>query len=326
VASATVDLKRVLEFVPNNKHALYVLGRLEESLNQLPKAAAAYAQALRTRVENPTLAYTAELRKRLEAETGVVGTSLKIDTTFAELSGYATSAAGPAQRLETEHFTIFHYNDSLANEVAGRAEADRARVLTDLKLKGWKGKAKLYLHRTQAEYTARTGQPEWTGGISKVFAENGELSDLQIHSWQTSPRLLSSVLPHEVTHLIVNQNVPDITIMPRSLHEGLAVMMEPKFRRDYFLTFLRRRLQSQDFINLSDLIKLKDYPKDPEFLYAEGFGILQYLVEKNGHQPVIGMLKNFTSTERIAPELLRVSGARSLEELETDWKAWILKK
>ena len=159
------------------------------------------------------------------------------------------SSDGPAQTLETENFRIIHYNEALARQVAEAAEYHRTRILAELNLPAcWPGKARIYLHRTQAEYTAKTGQPEWTGGFSK-FSLNGFKSlDVELHSWQTSPRLLKSVLPHEITHLLMAANMADVTALPKCLHEGFAVSMEPQFRRDYFLNFLRMRAKSQEFI------------------------------------------------------------------------------
>jgi tetratricopeptide (TPR) repeat protein len=324
LAAAQVDLKRVLGLAPANKSVLYVAGRTEEALGRVPAAANAYAQALRTRVANPTPAYTLQLRAKLEAELGITGNKWKIDTTFAELTGYAATSSGPAQKLETEHFLILHYNEALAREVASRAEAARLRIVSALDLPGWKGQARIYLHRTRAEYTAHTGQPEWTGGISKFPSEGTRSGAYELHSWQTSPRLLTSVLPHEIAHLVVSSSLPETARLPKALHEGFAVMMEPSFRHDYFLSFLRGRFKSQDFIPLADLLTRHDYPRDPEFFYAEGYALLEYLSRQKGAAAVAGLLKNVAGGAQAQAELVRLSGFASLSELEAAWKAWIM--
>jgi tetratricopeptide (TPR) repeat protein len=325
LAQAKTDLKRVLSFIPVNKKALYVSGRLEEALKNLPAAAEAFAQALHTRVANPTPAYTAELRRRLEAELDIVGNRWKIETAFAEATGFAASATGPAQKLDTEHFVILHYNDALAREVASRAEAARDRVLSALKLDGWKGQARLFIHRTKAEYTAQTGQPEWTGGYSRTFNNDGRNARMEIHSWQTSPRLLTSVLPHEITHLVLNANMSDVRRLPVCLHEGFAVSMEPQFRADYYMNFLRLRLKSQDFIPLADLIVAREYPKDPEFFYAEGYALVAFLQQKCGPDAAMELFKNIAAKGQARDEIQQAFRAPSIQDLETAWKAWILK-
>ena len=283
LVNAQVDLKRILDFAPSNRNVLYVAGRLCESLNKPAEAADYYAHALGSRVENPTPQYLADVRKKLESVLDIRPDTWRVDTSMQEISGFAKTTDGPVETLESENFTILHYNGALAERVAEAAEYHRTRIMQDLGLSGaWKGKCKIYIHRTQAEYTMKTGQPEWTGGCSRYNSEGSHIVELQIHSWQTSPRLLKSVLPHEITHCVVYANLPDPGNMPRCLHEGIAVLMEPPYRQDYFLDFLRSRMQSQEFLPLADLISARDYPRDPDFFYAEGFALVQYLVKNHG--------------------------------------------
>ena len=325
-AAAQVDLRRVMEFTPTNPSVLYLAGRLEEASGRRNKAAMFYAQALHTRVENPTLEFTDELRGRLEKTIGLEGNKWKLDLGFAELVGFASVDDGASQKLETEHFTIIHYNVALAGQVAETAEYHRARVMATLNLTAsWKNKAKIYLHRTQAEYTARSGLPEWTGGSSKFKSDGGHVTHLETHTWQTSPRLLKSVLPHEITHLVVYANLANPTMMPKCFHEAFAVLMEPQFRHDYFLHFLQVRLKSQDFIPLSELLEARDYPRDPDFFYAESFAIVKFIAWKLGNiTPTVSLIKGAVSPGYANLELLKLSRARSLEELEMQWKDWIL--
>jgi hypothetical protein len=117
----------------------------------------------------------------------------------------------------------------------------------------------------------------------------------------------------------------EISRLPVCLHEGFAVSMEPQFRADYYMNFLRLRLKSQDFIPLADLIVAKDYPKDPEFFYAEGYALLAFLQQKSGLDAAVTLFKNIAAKGQARDEILKAFGAASIQELEADWKAWILK-
>jgi tetratricopeptide (TPR) repeat protein len=323
--SARVDLERILTFAPTNKHVLYDAGRMEEALNKVAEAANDYARALHLQAVNPTAEYTARLRRDLETELKIKDNQWKIEVEPDRAKEFAKSSDGPAQTLETENFHIIHYNKELAARVGEAAEYHRTRILAELNLPiCWPGKAKIYLHRTQSEYTARTGQPEWTGGCSKFSLNGFKTLQVELHSWQTSPRLLKSVLPHELAHLLMAANMADPNVLPKCLHEGFAVSMEPQFRRDYFLSFLRLRLQSQDFIPLADLLQAASYPRDPEFFYAEGWSLVQYLNTLRGKEAVAGIIKQVKHAGQIQDELLRLGGASSLDDLESGWKKWIL--
>jgi tetratricopeptide (TPR) repeat protein len=325
IPAARTALKRVLSFAPANPSVLYAAGRLEEALGKFPNAADCYAHALRMRTPGTGRDTVKNLRQTLEKNLNIQGERLVINTDFAQLEEFARTSDGPAQKFESDHFIVFHYNETLARQVAGAAEYHRDRIASELSLTGtWRGKAKIFLHRTQQEYTAATAQPEWTGGSSKFSFSGGQIHDPQVHSWQTSPRLLKSVLPHEIAHLVVNANLGDAASLPKSLHEGFAVLMEPRFRQDYFLNFLRVRLKSQDFIPLADLLIAKDYPRDPEFFYAEGFAILQFICQEKGATSAVPLLKAGGGSGAVQAELLKISGSRSVEELEAGWKKWIL--
>lgn len=324
IVGAQQGIARVLGFVPANRSVLYVAGRIEEAAGHLPQAADQYARALKTRSSNPTPEYVAQIRKRIETELNIKGDAWQIDAGLADSSAFASAADGPAQIKETDNFQIVHFNAALAEKAAEAAEFSRSDIMSKMGLvPQTKTKIKIILYRTQSEYTSRTAQPEWTGGCSKFSFESGHLVDAQIHSWQTSPRLLKSVLPHEITHLIVNSCIAEQSALPRCLHEGFAVMMEPTFRQEYFMNFLRLRIKSRDFIPLSDLIAARDYPRDPEFFYAEGFALASYLVQEKGMSAAVSLIKNASSANKPDAELMRVSGRRSIDDLQTEWLEWI---
>lgn len=323
IAQAQADARRVLGLVPANKAVLYVAGRIEEAGGKLPAAAEFYCRAYNMKVGNPSSAFVASMRARLEKDLNVKGDAFSIDTGFADGSAFTTSIDGPAQTKESENFQVIHFNSALAEKVSEAAEFCRSDIAARMGLAPqWKGKIKIIIHRTQAEYTARTAQPEWTGGCSKFTLEAGRMTEAQIHSWQTSPRLLKSVLPHEMTHLLINSNMQDVNALPRSLHEGFAVAMEPTYRHEYFNNFLRARVKSRDFIPLSDLLTLRDYPRDPEFFYAEGYSLLNFIAGEKGLAQTAGLVRG-VHAGGAEQDLLRLSGRRSIDDLQNDWIEWL---
>jgi tetratricopeptide (TPR) repeat protein len=324
IRTARVDLERVVTYVPTSRSAMYVSGRVEEALKNFGGAAEHYARALRTRAVSSTPEHVAELRRQVEKDLSFEGDKIRIDTAFTELTGFAKSDNGPARKLETENFTIVHYNEQLANELAGRAESERIRLIRDLRLRGWDGKTTIYIHRTQAEYTARTGLPEWSGAFSRYNMDGGRVANLEIHSWQTSPRLLTTILPHEIMHILLFTNSPNPMAIPHGLHEGFALLAEPRFRQEHMLNFLRIRMRSEEFIPLADLLTMRGYPKDPEFLYAEGYALILYLVTLRGLEATCGLITSVGNTGSAQEEIIKLSGFNSLEKLEENWKQWLL--
>ncbi|MBI3829106.1 MAG: hypothetical protein HY291_06300 [Planctomycetes bacterium] len=319
-------LQRVLVFAPTNPTVLYVAGRVEESVKNTASAADFYARGLRTRVNQATPELLAELRAKLEKSLNMGTEGAPVSVKSVDESTFAEAKPGAFESYETDHFIVLHHNDALAKEVGQVVEAHLERIagVTGLKT-DWKEKPKIYLHHTQEEYTLATGQPEWTGGVSRFTHTPNGIANIQVHSWQTSPRLFKSVLPHELTHLIVNQSLPNYEALPRALHEGFSVLMEPDYRHNYYINFLRLRFKSQDFIPLSDLLRAKDYPLDPDFYYAEGFALIAYLVKIKGLDGALSLVRDPAKAGAIEDRILAIAGQEKLDKLESAWKQWITK-
>src|SRR5439155_21763425 len=92
-------------------------------------------------------------------------------------------------------------------------------------------------------------------------------------------RLLASVLPHEVTHTVFAHYFR--TPVPRWADEGGAVLSEDDIEKERHDKLVRQILNSGKAMPLRRLFALKEYPSDVMVLYAEGFSVAQFLVEKS---------------------------------------------
>jgi hypothetical protein len=87
---------------------------------------------------------------------------------------------------------------------------------------------------------------------------------------------------------------------------------------------LRIRMKSQEFIPLAELLTMRSYPKDPEFLYAEGYALVLYLVSLRGLEATCALIQSIGNGSPAQDEILKLSGCASLDALETQWKDWLL--
>lgn len=327
IPAARAGLDRILAFAPANPHALYISGRLEQVTRDFKAAAQSFAKALRVKTTASSAEGAALLRADLEKKLGIPdgGASIRFDIDAHDLAGYTQAAAGDFKTLESAHFSIHHHNEVLAEATAEVLEHHRNRIteLTGLTA-DWTQKPKVFLHRSKEEYMAATQKPEWTGGIARfAHQHDGAIVRMQIHSWQASPRLLKSVLPHELMHLIVNSNLKSFDLLPVAIHEGFSVTMEPEYRHRYYLGFLRTRLQSQSYIPLEELLQLKDYPGDPDFFYAEGYALVRYVTERFGWEKALRLITNAHREGGVEAELLELTGSASISDLEKKFQAWL---
>jgi hypothetical protein len=179
----------------------------------------------------------------------------------------------------------------------------------------WSSKPRVYLYRTKEEYGKATGQPGWTAGASRYVAGKTLIS-ASIHSWQTCPRLLKSVFPHELTHLVFSGALPNRDSVPRAIHEGIAVYEEPDYRRRYFAS----RLGGENWIPLQQLLMAREYPHDPDLFYAEGFALVQSLIATRGMDAFLKACRAM-GPGTVEKEVLKLTGYEDIESLDRDLKA-----
>ena len=93
-------------------------------------------------------------------------------------------------------------------------------------------------------------------------------------------QLLNSVLPHEVTHTVLAYHFG--RAVPRWADEGGSVLSENEEERFSHDIRCRELLNAGRGIVLRTLFRMAEYPRDMIVLYAQGYSITAFLVEKGG--------------------------------------------
>src|SRR5262249_58589309 len=81
---------------------------------------------------------------------------------------------------------------------------------------------------TCQDYSRATGAPTSSPGHSTCVLDGGRVMgrQLDLHC-EDSAEMLTAVLPHETTHVVLAGNFGDQTV-PRWVDEGIAVLTEPR--------------------------------------------------------------------------------------------------
>ena len=93
-------------------------------------------------------------------------------------------------------------------------------------------------------------------------------------------QLLNSVLPHEVTHTVLAYHFG--RPVPRWADEGGSVLSENDEERFQHDVRCREILNAGRAFVLRTLFRMTEYPRDMTVLYAQGYSVSAYLVEKGG--------------------------------------------
>lgn len=189
------------------------------------------------------------------------------------------SITGPASAasFETANFSVEAPNADLARRFGEMAEyyrREKAMEWLGQEMAPWPRKCPLRVivsmngagGATTFTFGSRDGRPAVTGQEMEI---RGDVK-----------QLLNSVLPHEVTHTVLAHHFG--RAVPRWADEGGSVLSENDEERYSHDVRCRELLNAGRAIRLRVLFRMGDYPRDMIVLYAQGYSVSSWLVEKAG--------------------------------------------
>ncbi|MBI4616251.1 MAG: tetratricopeptide repeat protein [Planctomycetes bacterium] len=279
---ALAELARGEESFPGNRFLAFLSGLALEELDRDPEAYAAYRRAL------GDAAATAEVDSgALDAVREEARRSLGLSEGFVrpveESRRWREAAAGDWQTIPTAHFMVHHRNPYAGDRVAVALERELQRIGPGIAPRAgerWPGRCEVFVYADRDAYQEGTGQPVWSGGLTETRFLDRRLSGIRISTYQTARELLSSVLPHELTHALLAAEYSPGTSLPRWLEEGLAVRSEAQAKRAYLARIVRLGISSGAIEPLRSLVARDEYPSDPasvDLFYGESYTLVDYL-------------------------------------------------
>ena len=282
-----------------------VTRRLNEAATLPPPEAAALDREVRQAM---ALAPRLEYARTLLAALAERSRSLSADLAPARPAPAIRhgQASGGWQVSSSTHFRVHHHNAELAEQVLTIAERTREAAASKWlgrPLPAWPMVCDIYVHPSASAYSQATGAPSDSPGHSSIGAERTDAT--RIHSLRVDVRadhahMLSAVLPHEVTHVVLaGQAGPQP--LPRWADEGMAVLSETYERIGRHLTPLSQFYSEGRAFSAIELLTLNDYPEPGRMgsFYGQSACLVQYLSELRGPAEVIEFLK---SQARVGPE------------------------
>ena len=228
------------------------------------------------------------------------------------------AAAGAS--YATPNFVAHAPDPQVAEQVARTAEYFR-KILAE----EWTGK-ELPPWATPCPIQVTVGGMGASGSTTFTF-ENG-----QVHSWDmrvrgTLERVLDSVVPHEVCHTIFASKFR--RPLPRWADEGAATLVEHPSERLRQVDLLNRVIGRQQQMPLQKLFEIREYPSNPEelyTLYAEGYSLAEFLVQRTGTEGkrvYLDFLEDALSSGWDTA-IRKHYGFQSVLALEQDWGKWVM--
>jgi hypothetical protein len=159
--------------------------------------------------------------------------------------------------------------------------------------------------------------PRDTSGATSFSFDKGKVTLQRMILKGSLETLLATTLPHEVTHTVWASafGVP----VPRWADEGAALLSEDDESQ------LRHASLASEILNnparkipLRRLMEMRRFPDDPTVLYAEGYSLTRFLVERKDHRKFLVFVKQ-GSRDGWDKAVQTHYGFRNVEALEIAW-------
>jgi hypothetical protein len=221
------------------------------------------------------------------------------------------TSMGAVQR--TPNFVIHAPTPQIASQVAHYAEQYRRE-----KAMQWLGEEMPNWPHPCPLHVTVTMEPP-SGATTFTFGQ-GQILSMRMEIKGPLDRLLSSVLPHEITHTVFAHHFR--CPLPRWADEGGSVLSEDDVERERHDKLVRNILNQGRQIRMRTLLSLKEYPAQVHCLYAQGFSITEFLVKRSDRRTFLnfvghGMRQGWDSAVQTFYR------HRNIEEMEEAWLAYL---
>ena len=141
----------------------------------------------------------------------------------------------------------------LAESAAEAAESVRAaqakRWGSSALQRPWTPRCEIYLYPDGKAFAEATGQPESSPGFLDDGEQRKSVTTRKVILRADHPQLLTAILPHEVTHVVV-ADLFTAQQIPRWADEGIAVLAEPDAEQNLRAADLQESLASGQVFDL----------------------------------------------------------------------------
>ncbi|RJP58106.1 MAG: hypothetical protein C4541_08745 [Candidatus Auribacter fodinae] len=229
------------------------------------------------------------------------------------------------EEIKSDHFIIqYRCGTSFAKEVETAAEKYYDSITTDLELDRfsgfwtWDNRCTIILFESHDEYCAVTRQPDWSGG-------HVDYRSKRLYAFPWAENFLNSLLPHELTHIILREYIKDNPNVPLWIDEGLAQFQENIDRTEQD-NAMRGILKDGAYIPLAEIQRIKSLiqvedDRKISLFYLQSYYLIRFMVDSYGKQQFAEFIRQLRAGKTVE-EALRFaypSSIRTIALLEQKW-------
>lgn len=169
--------------------------------------------------------------------------------------------------------------------------------------------------------TVTVGPHLGAGGATSFVFDRGEVFGWRMNIQGSAERVLDSVLPHEITHMVLASHFR--CPVPRWADEGAATSVEHASEQTKHRTMLVQFLQTNRGIAFNQMFAMRDYPSDVMPLYAQSNSVAAYLIQQGGRRKFIQFVGEGMQTGQWAEAVNAHYDIRDLGVMQNQWVGWV---
>lgn len=224
-----------------------------------------------------------------------------------------------AAQYETANFSVDNAPTlKLAKEfceTAERCRHDLAILWLGESMPDWSAPCPIKVH---------VGEYLGAGGSTTFVFQGGEVYGWEMDIQGSAERILDSVLPHEITHMVFASHLREP--VPRWLDEGAATSVEHDSEKEKYRKMIRHFLREdvRKCLPFNRMVALKEYPEDVMPFYAQGFSVVEYLLAVGGHRRLVRFAEAGVKSKNWNVALREHYGFENLGDLQKNyWVKWV---
>ena len=218
-------------------------------------------------------------------------------------------------RFRAPNFIIETPDPRLARQIGQAAEKYRRDLAV-----AWLGKA-MPNWAQPCVMTVRVGPRLGAGGATTFVFNRGEVYDWRMTIQGSEQRILDSVLPHEITHMIYASRFRQP--VPRWADEGGATSVEHASERAKHRKMLSQFLRTGRGIAFNRMFAMTQYPPDIMPLYAQGYSVAEFLIQTGGRRKYVDFMGDGMDTGDWSGAIRRHYDVDDIGALQGAWLAWV---
>jgi len=179
----------------------------------------------------------------------------------------------------------------------------------------WQDRCKIYVYIFRKDYTDNTSRPEWSRA-SANFKER------RIDAFLSDKGFETTLIPHEMGHLIFREFTGGKTPLPLWLEEGVACFVEEE--QCSRLNFAKKLVKSSIYIPMKKLAGLdSDTIVVPELFYAQSASIVNYLITGFDEYKFLQLCQALKDRKGWWRSLQQIYGFDDFDDFELKWKTYV---